>query len=330
MRIGLYPPQWASNPPLMGGLHRGLLELGHTVCHYEPGQSYDLLLVFNMTSHRTDYEYPPFPPASQPIAFIDAAEYGYFCRLQDRYMDYANSFTERAMMHDTKNFAQQARLRGFLEGRSFPYFLRELHKDVDYPAGYHPIDYPLYHDSVERRPPNRDEYLRRELEVFCVWGMSHPWRVQITEALRGCHRKSEIADRWSEGGNLEPDVYRERIRAARLSVSFDGYGSGSFRMTEVLCRTLLLQCPLSIRTRAPLIDGQTCIAYNVDSRGEEFVGCDIQEKVTEALADPERSFEIYERGFEHCMANLTEKATAAYVIDTFRNHDFRVPTQLAV
>jgi hypothetical protein len=318
--------------PLQVGLMRGLSELGHAVSWFEPSYGYDLVLVFNQCAHATDYVYPDFPDACVPVAFIDSAEYGYFKRLPGVIGDYANTFSAGAMAHDTKNLHEQTRLRRFLEGRSFPYFIREFSRYIDYPAMYHPIDYPLYAGSACYERPNRDEYLGRQQDLFVSWGASHPWRRSITEALRGCSCKSEIRVLNDQAGEQVPRMpqseFFARTRGAKASVSFDGYGSGSFRMTEVLVRTLLLQGPLSIVTRAPLVDGETCVMYAVGSDGETFLGTNICERLRAALADPEGSYAIHERGYHHCMEHLTERATAAALLATIEAHDWGVPTPL--
>lgn len=331
MKIALYLSTLGGSP-LQVGLYRGLQELGHEVSHFNPGNGYDLVLVFNQTAHCREYIYPSFPDDSMPIAFIDCAEYGCFRRLRGVIRQYANAFAPGSMAHDTKNCGEQEKLKRFLEGRSFPYFLREHSKFVEFPAEYHPIDYPLYAGSACWDRPNREEYLRRDLDLFVSWGASHPWRMHITDALRGCHVKAEIRVLNDQAGEQVPRMpqaeYFERTRSARCSVSFDGYGSGSFRMTEVLVRTLLLQGPLSIRTHGPLVDGETCVAYSVDSDGEEFLGTDVCQKLRGVIDDPERSFGIYERGYDHCMSHLTERATAQHVLDMVATHDWSRPTEL--
>ncbi len=317
MRIGILLSTKGGSP-LQVGLTRGLMELGHEVFDYEPWIGFDLVLVFNMCAHDPDYTYPEFPAPQVPIAFIDTAEFGYFRRLPHVVADYANTFSRGAMAHDTKNLHEQTRLRQFLEGRSFPYFLREYSKYIDYPASYHPIDYPLYAGSVCHDRPNREEYLRRQQDLFVSWGASHPWRLAITEALRACPCNSEIRVLNDQAGEQVPRMPQGRFFArtsgAKASVSFDGYGSGSFRMTEVLVRTLLLQGPLSIITRAPLVDGETCITYAVECDGETFLGTDVCERLQAVLADPEGSYAIYERGYEHCCQHLTETATAVALL----------------
>lgn len=328
MRIAFFLSTLGGSP-LQAGLCRGLQALGHWVEDYRPRGGYDLIIAFQQSAHAPNYTWRAFPNEPTPIAFVDTAEFGYFTRLPDRARRYATSFTEDAINHDTKNRAEQIRLRDWLDGRSFPYFLREMHKQIDYPSSYHPIDYPLYHLSVCDERPNREEYLRRELELFCWWGISHPWRAHITEALRNAHRKAEIGDRWNDS-NMAQGQYFERMRAAKCTVSYDGYGSGSFRMTEALCRTVLLQGPLAIRTRAPLIDGETCVAYSVQSDGEEFCGTDIAERLRWTLENPEEAYAIYERGFDHVHTHLTERATAAYLLETVERHDYSQPTPLTV
>lgn len=346
MRIGILLSTLGGSP-LQVGLERGLLALGHRVEAYHEGRGgYDLLLVFNQTAHTTQYHYPMFPVNPGPVAFIDTAEFGYFTRLPDRYRRYANTFAPAAMAHDTKNKREQERLRGFLEGRSFPYFLREFHKCIDWPAGYHPIDYPLYLYSEEPRLPDREEYLKRDLDLFVSWGASHPWRLHITEALRRANTKCEIQvigeSLTPQQGRAEVErgacvvqrmpqpLYFERTRAAKCSVSFDGYGSGSFRVTEVLVRTLLLQGPLSIHRYAPLVDGVHCREYRVESDGETFVGTDVAQVLRRALDDPEGSYAMYEAGYAHCLTHYTERATAQYVLDVAERHDWTRSTVLDI
>lgn len=315
--------------PLTVGLERGFMQLGHEIAKYRPTERYDLLIVVNQVAHTTNYRYPDFPTTDQPIAFLDSAEFGYFKRLPGIINHYWNAFAPGSLDHDTKNRNEQKRLWSFLEGRSFPYFLREFSKHVTFPPAYHPIDYPLYHYSVCHQPPNREEYLRRSLDLFVRWGGSHPWRMNITEALRGCHTKCEIDVLQDNVVHRMPQKqFFERTRAARCSVSFDGYGSGSFRMTEVLVRCLLLQGPLAIHTRMPLIDGVHCVEYEVRSDGESFLSTDICQKLRECLDDPERSYRIYEAGYDWAMAHYTERATAEYVLNTVEKHDWSRPTAL--
>ncbi len=382
MRIAIFESSTGSGPHV-AQLTRGLQSLGHHVEPYHRGQGYDLVIVHNQVSHRTDYEYPHFPDERIPLAFVDFAEFGWRTRLPTNRLQYANTFARCAMKHDTKNEHQQIRLKSFLDGRSFPYFLREMFSDIEYPVGYAPIDYPLYHLSQCDSQPNRENYLARQLDLFCSWGHSHDWRANIQEALAGAHVRSEISiverkvmetgfyyadsGRWmcatpyllpkivlmdcpppsfANGGDgfrvghwyddigdvrhIEQPYYFARMQAAKCCPSFDGYGSGSFRMTEVLCRCLLLQGPLSIRTRAPLVDGETCRMYSVEHDGEEFISTNAAEVMREALADPEGSFEIYARGYQHCQEHLTEKATAAYLLDMVAAHDYSRVTALEV
>lgn len=327
MRIGFYLSTMGGSP-LESGLRRGLDALGHAVEDYQPGRGYDLVLVFNQSAHTPGYCYPPFPEGA-PFCFIDTAEYGYFTRLPDRVHRYATVASEGARAHDTKNRAEQERLVGWLEGKSFPYFQREYSKYIPWPAAYHPIDYPLYHLSACDRHPDREEYLARSLELYCSWGASHPWRMQITDALRAADVRAEIGIIDLDGHERMPQAeYFARTEAARCSVSYDGYGSGSFRMTEILCRTLLLQGPLSIELPAPLVDGETCVEYAVQSGGETFFGTDIAAQLRWVLEAPEEAYRIYAAGYEHCMTHMTERATAEYLLRVVEAHDWDVPTPL--
>lgn len=330
MKIGFFLSTLGGSP-LVVGLERGLRALGHHVEAYRHGHGYELVLVVNQTAHVTSYVYPEFPPANIPIAFIDSAEFGVWSRLPDRVHRFANTFAEGAMNHDTKNLHEQTRLRMFLEGRSFPYFIREYSKFLDYPEHYHCIDYPSYASSECHEVPNREEYLRRDLDLFVSWGASHPWRLPITEALRGCHTKCEIHVLGENGTpRMHQPTYLAKTRSAKCSVSSSGYGSSSFRLHEVLGRCLLLQGPLEIKMREPLIDGVHCVEFQIESEGENFLSTNICQKLRESLADPDRSFTIYETGYWHCRNKLSETAAAAYVLDVVSKHDWRTPTKLDI
>jgi hypothetical protein len=327
MRIGfLFSSKGGS--PMLVGLQRGMKALGHQILDYKPHASYDLLLVFNQVAHTIDYEYPEFSETG-PVALIDCAEYGYFKRLPEFAREFRHSFTLDAVTHDTKNTQQQLRLKQFLDGKSYPYLLREFHKAVDYPQGFHPIDYPLYMHSECAIKPNREEYLARSKDLFVSWGASHPWRVPLTHALRTCPLNSTVLLLEENGTPRMPQRdYFERQREAKVGVSYDGYGSSSFRLTEVLVRSTLLMGPLWIKRHAPLIDGVHCVEYTVSNMGQEFTGSDICEKLQEIIANPERGYEIYERGYRHCYDHYTETATAQYVLDTVAKHDWQTPTNV--
>jgi len=320
--------------PLTIGLERGFRELGHDVIPFQFGVGSDLILVFNQCAHTQDYAYPTFPEVHDrtPLAFIDTAEYGWTKRVKEPLADYWNTFAPGAMAHDTKNATEQTKLKQFLEGRSFPYFIREMYNAWDFPENYHPIDYPLYAHSMNHRLPDRAEYLRRHMDVACIWGLSNPWRVNLTaelEAAGGLRKDVYVIER--DGPRLPqfgPGNYFERLERARCSISFDGYGSGSFRMTEVLVRTLLMQGPLSIRTHAALVHGDTCWAYCVWVDGEHYLRSNLVEQIQVRLSDPEESFRIHERGYHHCMNQLTERATAEYVLRVIDAHDWNRPTIL--
>jgi hypothetical protein len=319
--------------PLQVGLERGFSQLGHSVSYFTNGtpHNFDFLVAFNQIAHNPAYAYPDFPSYNVPIVFIDAAEYGYFTRLPEVADLYANAFSQFSMKHENKSVHEQTRLKRYLEGKAFPYFLREMSKYVQYPTGYYPIDYPLYEPSRCSDRPERGDYLRRVDPLFVSWGASHPWRWPITNALRAAQPNAEILVLGENGTpRMLQSTYFNRMTRARCSVSFDGYGSSSFRMTEVLMRTVLLMGPLAIVTRAPLVDGETCVAYNLYTCGEEVLSTNVADKLAEVLADPERSFKIHERGYSHCEDYLSEVATAKYVLDVVDKHDWSKPTELNV
>lgn len=314
--------------PLQVGLERGLRELGCEVEDYRPGEGYDLIVLFNQAAH-CEYHYPEFPIGDTPIAFVDSAEYGFFKRLPEVASQYHNTFSAGSLAHDTKIASEQMRLKRFLEGRSFPYFIREYLKCLKFPDSYHPIDYPLYALSGDAAPPNREEYLRRQQDLFVSWGLSHPWRNNLTAEMRAMPIRSRILVLEENGTPRMPQgEFFARTMGAKCSVSFDGYGSSSFRLTEVLIRAVLLRGPLSMRCRADLTDGVNCVDYQVENDGETYIGSNLRQKIEEVLADPERAFRIYQAGYHHCRDHLTERATADYLLNTVVAHNWSVPTPL--
>lgn len=291
MRVGFFHSNYGGSP-LVGGLERGLVALGHTVEPYRPGV--DLVLIFNQAAHTTNYVYPPMPTCGAPIAFIDTAEYGpHRARCWD-------AFSPGALEHDTKNREQQERLRDYLAGRTYTYFLREHLKAYDYPPNVLPIDYPLYHHSAPTRAPDREQYLARSKDVACLWGMSNQARWAPTNEIRASGLKHDVYVIEADGPRIPQREYFRRLEDARATVSFDGYGSSSFRLTEGLVRTVVLLGPLAIRMRAPLVDGETCYTYSIERL---------------ASMDPEAAFEVFARGYDHCMTHYTEVATAKYVLE---------------
>lgn len=323
----------AGGSPLQVGLERGLHALGHNVVCFRNGmgKEYDVLVLFNQVAHTQTYAFPDWPTYDVPVVFVDAAEYGYFRRFPEVIKNYANGFASGSMSHDTRSLHEQTRLKNYLAGKSFPYFLREFSNYLTFPPSYHPIDYPLYLHSMCSDKPDRGDYLRRTDQFFVSWGASHPWRWNITNDLRKAYPGAEVLVIEENGTpRMAQSTYFNRMMRARASVSFDGYGSGSFRMTEVLVRTVLLMGPLSIRTHAPLVDGQTCVAFEMRTEGEKCYGTNIAAKLKEILQDPERSFRIYEAGYDWAMTNLTETATARYFLEVVQRHDWSKPTPLEV
>lgn len=317
--------------PLQVSLWRGLLGLGHQVSTFHNGRprDFDVLVILNQSSHTQHYAYPDFPPYTTPVVFIDNAEYGYFTRLPHLFNKFSNTFTPAAMQHDTKNYHEQTRLKNYLQDKSFPYFLREMHTGRVYPSSYYSIDYPLTSTSVCYTPPNKDTYLKRRLDLYISWGASHPWRWHITRALRDVACRSYIKVIEEDGHpRLGHHEYLPGMESALASVSYDGYGSSSFRMTEVLVRCALLQGPIKHVMRYPLKDGVTCVGFDMNHSAGEFVSTNVGVKLKEILGSPEAAFEVYRSGYDHCMTYLTETRLASDFVDTIYMHDWGKTTPL--
>lgn len=336
MNIGIYLSTKGGSP-LQVGLERGLNSIPDTHAEdFVAGNTYDYVLVFNQCSHTIHYSYENIDALNDyKIVFIDTAEYGWDKRRPENIPLYYSTFASGAMTHDTKNTNQQQKLFNFLNGRSFPYFLREYLKKFAYPEMYHPVDYPLYAYSSCDKVPNRDEYLARKLDLFMYWGASHPFRVQITEELRNCGTKHKIFVIGEKRGRkttgrMDQGKYFSNMSAARATVSYDGYGSSSFREMEALCRTLLLKGETHIIQRDPLTPGVNCIEFKVvtSEDGRDFISTDVCEQLKSYLQTPEKCFEIYKNGYEHCMNYYTEQKVSEYVLRVIQQHDWNKSTPL--
>jgi len=321
VRLGLHGASTGSI--ISGALSQGLTALGHTVEWYQAGSSYDYVLLINVSNHGPNYTYSQLPNHPK-LVFVDTAEYGWMTHDDPKY---AYAFSTGSLAHVEKNREEQLRLKRHLNGRSFPYFLRELQLGVNYPSCYHPIDYPM----LAPLPPlaNWDQFSRRLLDLTCVWGYSHPWRVYLEKKLDE-HRHSDTKLRFRlTGTRLDFHDYMKLLESSVSTVSFDGYGSGSFRVTEALGRCLLFMGPLRIQQRIPLVDGVHCVSYSATGSSDKLSDTNLVEIVEATLSDRKRCFEIYLEGYNFLATNLTCKAWAQYVLDVCEQHDWKRITPLS-
>lgn len=320
--------------PLLLSLRRAFQGLGHNVVDFPRNRKVDLVLVFNFASHQ-EFEYEDFPVVECPMAFIDSAEYGWWTHEKKYARWLYNAFAPAALMGGripgapevvlSSKGKQQFKLKKWLEGKSFPYFLREMYKDWNYPSCYHPIDYPLWVDSHCQKEPQLEEYLKRPLDFYVAWGNSHPYRAKLNELL-AAQPRSQV---YSAPPRIDQKFIFQQTEAAKSSISYHGYGHGSFRVMENSVRTLLFKCRTCIQEREPFVNGETCLEYDVWGSFEEM-GTDLGEKLDIVRKEPERAFGIYKAGREHCLKHLTEEATARYVLGEIEKHDFTQPTPLVL
>ena len=303
-------------------LQYGLNELGHEVnARYDHGSNPDYVFIFNVSSHGKDYTYGELPNHPR-LVFVDSAEYGFFTHGSPKY---ANAFSTMSLRHSCKNFHEQRRLMFHLAGKSFPYFLREMAGPVAYPGCYHPIDYP----NAVPIPPvcSATSFINRKIDVVIGWTFSHPWREDLTRKVREAHEagriKALIIDQ-----RLPKNEYLARLQLGISTVSFDGFGHSSFRVTEALSRCLLVNYTPPVHQRIAPADKVTCRTYEVESAGGDQVNTDLVSVIEHAVKHKEESYEIYRRGHELLSTQLTTKAWAQYVLDRCAAHDWSVPTRL--
>lgn len=346
MVIGYFDPKPIGAGVLFQSLARGFEQIGHPLVLFNPNQVYDYVIVFNNAAHRADYDFNGIDKITQRVAFVDGSEYGWWTHHNYYRKLFSNSFAPGSMK--VKPF-EQRKLQLFLKGKSFPFFLREFYKGNKYPKSYHPIDFPLI--TVGTNVPGMasfEDYVNRPYDVYIGWGESHPSRKCLAELVDKLPCKTLI----NSGNKIERSLYFENIKNAKISISYDGYGSTTFREKEILCRTLLLRNKMAVHLSQPLTDGfnfvefrvkerlinwqmsaHTCnpeYAQDVMDKTIEYADSDIGDIIMSLLKDIDKMYEIYRQGYHHCTENYTEKATAQYVFDTIQDHDWKEPTPIII
>lgn len=330
MKLGYFYPKPCGAGIIASSLQKGFADVGSSLQPYNPSSSYDYVLLFNCADHRTDYNFDGINSIKHKFAFIDTSEYGWWTH-HDSYKDrYYNAFAPSTVL--AKPNAQQ-QLISFLKGKSYPYFIREYYKGVNYHKNYHPIDYPLHTAHIPIPPLSSfEDYKNRPLDVYISWGPSHMSRASITEVVDKLPLRKEVSYRTK----VAQQTYFNKLSSAKLSVSYDGYGSGSFRETEALCRTTLLRnSNMTMVQRDPIIHLRHFIEYGVEEarinwdRTEgitdtqpRFTSTDISDIIMEYIKDTDLLYEIYRNGYNHCVTNFTEKATAQYIINILQSHNW--------
>jgi hypothetical protein len=309
-----------------------------------PGEAYDFVLLFNISSHSARYDFSDVGELKgYKFCFIDSSEYGWWTHYSHYKELFGTSFTAGSMA--AKPFCQQV-LKQFLDGKSYPYIVREFYKGIDYPNSYHPIDYPLYGVNTPIPPmATFEEYCARPNDVYVGWGESHPSRKDLARVVSKLPLKVVV----NSGNKLPQNEYFTNMLNARMTVAYDGYGSGSFREKEALARTMLFRNNMAIIQNAPLTSGQNFVEYQVQEKLVDwdkdskysapyknfrdkhpvFESTNLGSIMLEWIQDLEGMYRVYEGGYKHLMENFTEKAVAQYVLDILEGHDWDKPTPIS-
>ena len=357
LKIGIFISDKYTNP-LLHSLQKGLVELGYDCSLYDKGNRYDYVFLFNVAGvynpvHGDWIKYSNLETIQDKIVFIDAAEYGWWTHYDCYASVYCNAFTKKAIESKSLYYtaftsevakqlenSEQTKLTNFLRGKSFPYFLREKYKAISYPKQYHPIDYTYTYMTMSQatKVPDKTEYLNRKYDFYLRWGNSHIFRKEIIDKINSIpgYRIDAIGERISQS------EYFKNLEDSRISAAFDGYGSGSFRETEVLSRCTLFQGKQCIDKYHPLTEGVNFVEYEVKNTmgtavgfgkinlapkgAPKYLDCDIDFLLQKYMANWDLCFQIYAAGYEHCMKYYTPRAVAKYVMEEVLNHDYSQPT----
>lgn len=320
MKIAYFVPQHAG-AVIFGGMQRGFEQLGYPLHQFKPGGSYDYVLLFNCADHKTLCNFEGIDDITGKFGFIDTSEYGW----QTHYEYYKDKlYSAFAPLTIGMKPDGHKKLINFLRNKSYPYFLREYYKGVNYHKNYHPIDYPLYWASVCKKGLSSfEEYKNRPMDLYVAWGESHQTRKNITAILEKLPLKMHV----SVGPKIPPQQYFMNLESARMSVSYDGYGYGSFRETELLSRLTYFRNRQIVHQHHPLTDGLNFVEYTTeeildDNHYPEFIDSNIGDIIMDHADNIDLMYEMYVSGYRHCLDNFTEMAVAKYILKTLRNHNW--------
>lgn len=330
--IGCIIPQGYSNP-LFYNLIWGLRSLGHRCEVYKVRTRYDFVFVCNVSSpyhperdgKNWILKYPNLDVVQDKVVFVDPAEYGWWTHDPAYGIEYYNAFAPWSIR--SKGSAEgQIELLNFLRGKSFPYFIREKYKSIQYPDQYYPVDYPLANIS---KKPDKDEFMKRVYDLYLRWGGSHLFRPKIVEEINSITGFKIDAVQ----AKINQFEYYTNTQNSRVSVVSDGYGSGSFRETEILANCVLFMREQCIDKHHPLTNGINFVEFKVNYEMTKpdsifvhgyqiYKDCNIKELLLEYMSDWDRCYSIYEAGYNHCMKYYSQKEFANYVLEKIYNFDY--------
>jgi hypothetical protein len=358
LKIGIYTADFYGGNSLLDCLIKGLKELGHQCVPFDKQIEFDYVIVFAVAAPFANFnknlKYSNLDLIQSKIIFIDTGEYGWWTHYDEQAEFYYNAFATGGQPNlgyvplINQKGPTHLDLLNFLRGKSFPYFLREMYKIIPYPEQYHPIDYTLHWTTPIPKENNFEEYMGKKYDIFSQWGGSHPFRHNLIEKMNStllgdkiCINKVRgILKPLERGGQIcnytmdkLPQLeYFSELTNARMSLVYDGFGSGSFREMEVLSRCLLFIHKQCIYKRHPLTfqgEGQNAVEYEVEYKFSPyltFIDSNIVEQIQKYMSDWELCFKIYKAGYEHCLKYYTPKGVAEYVLEETLKHDYRVPT----
>jgi len=321
MEIGIYTP-YSGNPlvdELIYGLH--CIDIPVSLCTPSNIDSFEYVIIFNVVWHANkdtmiyDWDILDYINQHQKIVFIDNAEYGWNTRNKDKLEKYANIYSPEAIKYRPP---YQQKLRNFLNDKTYPYFIREYSKYINYCGNYFPIDYVIHPSTINilpSSPVSFEEFNMRDYDIICIWGNSHPFRNNITEELNKINCKKIISF-----NKINQSMYYSMLSTCKLCVSFDGCGSSSFREYEIPTHTSLFMNNLSIEQYMPFVNEESCIKYNVynsvNQTEESPDSTDIKDKIEYYLNNIGKLYEIYVNGLIHVSKYKTPISLANYVINT--------------
>ncbi len=330
MRFGYVASCGTYRPtPIMQHLFEGLPQNGHTVETFRPGGEYDCVIL-QWTGHagaRWDCDFNRLK--GYRIALIDWNEYGSMTTSVHSRFDYCNGFTPKCFAV-CREPAQLHKLFDFLKGRSFPYFSRDLFKQVDYPPGYYPLEGAGENGIDGPGLVSEEEFLARQGFLYVSWNYSHPHRIVLAEMMRAwatrCGAPHHIA--CNTNSRVHIDEYHAKLQGAMVSVSYEGW-SVSHSQFEIMRRCCLVRNEMS-RLR-PFLVGRGCVEYRCDLKLDQqrlhLLGTDLVSVLDKLYRNKALAYAAYRDGHGH--ADLyTPRSISGHLAEKVARHDWGVPTEI--
>lgn len=251
----------------------------------------------------------------KPYAIADVIEMGWDAEIIDTpFLGFPDTSEYSIFNHPqfNDNKSEWQKLNDFIkENKQRFYLKRELLLQDQEDEVFEPLNYPAQYPIPE--PQSKEDFLKRPLDVFYSWGLSHPQRRRLQgDIWLGADKygymvgdnlfwielfmANESGSRWLSVNiphycRFHSDQILNVNALAKISISMPGAGTSCFRHTESSSNAVMLMKNDNMAWSFPWEHNKNCIMFN------EFGG--EVETCLQALSN-NNLYDIYRAGVENC------------------------------